>query len=97
MLCVRSAEEYKVAVAREVLWLHRRSCLFETLCKPPGLARPSITPTNNNARISAYRRTRKRDIYTAQQSHFAHPDKGNIYITYRQDLKSAFSKCRRHA
>jgi hypothetical protein len=86
-----------VAVAREVLWLHRRSCLFETLCKPPGLARPSITPTNNNARISAYHRTRKRDIYTAQQSHFAHPDKGNIYITYRQDLKSAFSKCRRHA
>jgi hypothetical protein len=65
MLRVRNAEGYKVAVRREVLWLQRHLCLFESLCKPPGLARPSITPTNDNARISAYRRTRRGDIYTA--------------------------------
>lgn len=65
MLCVRNAEGYKVAVACKVLWLHSHLCLFESLCKSPGLARPSITPTNDNARISAYRRTRNENIYTA--------------------------------
>lgn len=69
-------EEYKVTVVLEALWLHKHLCSSESLCKPPGLARPSITPTNDNARISAYRRTRKGDIYTAPQPLLAHSDQG---------------------